>query len=283
MRAAAHRQAFLLIDYSSARLYGVASAPAVARQQRYRQCARLLSSITTPAAASFQSQPDGSFPARNTSFEQQAAAAGYLRSTLAAQQQQQQQTSIPQPPAAYSSQSQNFDSELLWAGYSDLSEQLRKLHARQEAMQQHVEELKAKLREKQQQQQQPSAWQAASFLLFFLGFINFAAMLANFQLGMFLPWVAVKPAGGVLAKQLISTMLPLTNTVVSGWGRCRQACTCTCAEACWGHQTGHAVLSFGWLQQRAMVGAVHLKSLQKSYSKCSGAVHVVHQHCMLAS
>jgi hypothetical protein len=173
-----------------------------------------------PAAAAFQPQPDGSFPARNTSFEQQAAAVGYLRSTLAAQQQQQQlqqqqqqQASIAQPP--HPSQSQNFDSELLWAGYSDISEQLRKLHAKQEAMQQHVEELKAKLR----QQQQPPAWQAATFLLFFLGFINFVAMLASFQLGMFLPWVAVKPSGGLLAKQMISTVLPLTNTVVSGCGK----------------------------------------------------------------
>jgi hypothetical protein len=174
------------------------------------------------AAAAFQPQPDGSFPARNTSFEQQAAAAGYLRSTLAAQQQQQQQASIAQSP--HPSQLQNFDSELLWAGYSDISEQLRKLHARQEAMQQHVEELKAKLR----QQQQPPDWQAATFLLFFLGVINFVAMLANFQLGMFLPWVAVKPAGGLLAKQMISTVLPLTNTVVSG---CMETCSVFAAGA----------------------------------------------------
>eukprot|EP00882_Tetradesmus_deserticola_P006027 GHRQ01006345.1.p1 GENE.GHRQ01006345.1~~GHRQ01006345.1.p1 ORF type:complete len:129 (+),score=59.56 GHRQ01006345.1:43-387(+) len=96
-----------------------------------------------------------------------------------------------------------------------MSEQLRKLHARQEAMQQNIEELQLRLRQQQlPQQQQPSAWQAASFLLFFLGFINFVAMLANFQLGMFLPWVAVKPQGGLLAKQMISTVLPLTNTVV---------------------------------------------------------------------
>jgi hypothetical protein len=193
----------------------VFAAPAVAHQQRYRHCPRLQPNLAARGAAGFQPQPDGSFLAKNTTFEQQAAAAGYLRSTLAAQQQQQQHQASIQPAAAYPSQSQSFDSELLWAGYSDLSEQLRKLHARQEAMQQHVEELKAKLHQ-QQQQQQPPAWQAASFLLFFLGFINFAAMLANFQLGMFLPWVAVKPQGSLLAKQLISTVLPMTNTVVSG-------------------------------------------------------------------
>ncbi|KAF6266822.1 hypothetical protein COO60DRAFT_1697273 [Scenedesmus sp. NREL 46B-D3] len=209
-----HRSLLELRIQSSSRPLGLCALPAAARQQRCRHNSRHVPQLV--AAAALQHSPDGSFPARNTSFELQAAATGYLRSALAAQQQQQQQQQqqaiSAQPPAAYPSQPQNFDSELLWAGYSDISEQLRKLHARQEAMQQHVEELKAQLR----QQQHPPAWQAASFLLFFLGFINFVAMLANFQLGMFLPWVAAKPQGGLLVKQLISTVLPLTNTVFSG-------------------------------------------------------------------
>jgi hypothetical protein len=58
--------------------------------------------------------------------------------------------------------------------------------------------------------------QAASFLLFFLGFINFVGLVASFNLGMFMPWgvVAAKSNTTLMAKQLLGVVLPLTNTLV---------------------------------------------------------------------
>lgn len=104
---------------------------------------------------------------------------------------------------------------------SALEEQLAKAHKRHEALATQLESVQAKLHavQSQQQQQQPfaaSAWQAASFLLFFLCFINCWGWIANMQMGWTLPWVAVaKPAAGQLfLRQLLGVAVPLTNTVV---------------------------------------------------------------------
>eukprot|EP00775_Hariotina_reticulata_P010266 gene10266-10425_t len=89
------------------------------------------------------------------------------------------------------------------------------MHGEHEKILVKIEKLQAKI---EQLQQQPpiSAWQAASFLLFFLGFINFVGPLASFNLGMFMPWgvVATKSNTALMAKQLLGVAVPLTNTSV---------------------------------------------------------------------
>lgn len=92
---------------------------------------------------------------------------------------------------------------------------MQKHHKRHEALVVQIEELQAKLHAVQQQATQPvSAWQAASFLLFFLCFINFWGMIANFQVWG-LPWAAAKTSATSLwLKQLLSFVVPMTNTVV---------------------------------------------------------------------
>lgn len=98
---------------------------------------------------------------------------------------------------------------------SALEEQVEKHHRRHEALAAQLHELHAKLQAVQQQHQQPAnTWQAASFLLFFLLFVNFWALIANFQMGWGLPWMAAKPAGGLWFKQLLSYAVPFTNTAV---------------------------------------------------------------------
>lgn len=98
---------------------------------------------------------------------------------------------------------------------SALEELVQKHHKRHEALVVQIEELQAKLHAVQQQATQPvSAWQAASFLLFFLCFINFWGMIANFQVWG-LPWAAAKTSATSLwLKQLLSFVVPMTNTVV---------------------------------------------------------------------
>jgi hypothetical protein len=64
-----------------------------------------------------------------------------------------------------------------------------------------------------------SAWQAASFLLVFLGFINFVSLLVNWHVGLVLPfWAGGAKAAGVgtalWMKQALGVMLPVTNTLV---------------------------------------------------------------------
>eukprot|EP00879_Flechtneria_rotunda_P003092 GHRR01003313.1.p1 GENE.GHRR01003313.1~~GHRR01003313.1.p1 ORF type:complete len:201 (+),score=50.50 GHRR01003313.1:113-715(+) len=120
---------------------------------------------------------------------------------------------ITPQPAPQSGNNQQ-ESEFLWAGYSDLQEQLCRVKKQQEAMQVHIEQLQAKL---QLVQQQPAAtaWQAASYLLFFLCFINFAGFVATFNVGMFMPWaVAKSSASSLWFKGLLGIALPMTNTVV---------------------------------------------------------------------
>lgn len=98
---------------------------------------------------------------------------------------------------------------------SALEEQVEKHHRRHEALSAQLQELHAKLSTLQQQQHQPATtWQAASFLLFFLLFINFWGMVANFQTGWCWPWMAAKPAGSLWLKQLLGWAVPFTNTLV---------------------------------------------------------------------
>lgn len=61
----------------------------------------------------------------------------------------------------------------------------------------------------------PSAWQAATFLLVFLGFINFVGLLVNWHAAFVLPWMAPKAtASSLVMKQMLSVALPITNTAV---------------------------------------------------------------------
>jgi len=97
---------------------------------------------------------------------------------------------------------------------SALEEQLQKHHRRHEALVAQIQQLQVKL-QVVQQQPSASAWQAASFLLFFLFFINFVGLLANLQMGWVLPWTAAKASASSLwLKQLLTVALPFTNTVV---------------------------------------------------------------------
>lgn len=100
----------------------------------------------------------------------------------------------PSQPAPAAPLAGSEENEFLWAGYSDLSEQLRKAHTHNQSLQQRVETLAASIQSLQQQlaqqheqqQQRPSVphgpWQAASFLLLFLVVINIAGMIASFHL-----------------------------------------------------------------------------------------------------
>lgn len=112
----------------------------------------------------------------------------------------------PHPPAAAAPLSPQC---------SALEEQVEKHHRRHEALSAQLQELHAKLSTLQQQQHQPATTrQAASFLLFFLLFINFWGMVANFQTGWCWPWMAAKPAGSLWLKQLLGWAVPFTNTLV---------------------------------------------------------------------
>lgn len=98
---------------------------------------------------------------------------------------------------------------------SALEEQLHRHHRRHDALVEQIHDLQAKL---QAVQQQPpvSAWQAASFLLFFLFFINFVGLLSSLQVGFMLPWTAAKAsAGSMWIKGLLSFAVPFTNTLVT--------------------------------------------------------------------
>jgi hypothetical protein len=79
-----------------------------------------------------------------------------------------------------------------------------------------VQELQAKLHAAQQAGPPPSAWQAATFLLMFLGVVNFMGLLVNVHCGWFVPfWAQSKASAGALwLKQLMNVVQPVTNTVV---------------------------------------------------------------------
>jgi hypothetical protein len=99
---------------------------------------------------------------------------------------------------------------------SALEEQVQQHHRRHDALVGQLQELQAKLHAVQQQQP-ASVWSQASFLLFFLFFINFWGMMVSFQtIGWGLPWMAAKaaPVGAVWTKQLLGVAVPLTNTLV---------------------------------------------------------------------
>lgn len=103
---------------------------------------------------------------------------------------------------------------------SALEEQLQNHKRRHEALVKQIEELQAKLHAGQQQSP-ASAWQAASFLMFFLVFINFWGLMLNMQWGWGWgwPWMpAAKTAAAGWAtvglKQLLNFVVPLTNTAV---------------------------------------------------------------------
>eukprot|EP00878_Enallax_costatus_P004582 GHUV01004823.1.p1 GENE.GHUV01004823.1~~GHUV01004823.1.p1 ORF type:complete len:219 (+),score=55.27 GHUV01004823.1:171-827(+) len=133
---------------------------------------------------------------------------------MASSPQMPQQQLYPQQMSQQSLLSQT-DTEYLWAGYSDLSEQLRKLHKQYNTVHDRVEELEAKL-QRAQQQPPPNAWQAATFLLFFMAFINFIGMITTFNPWMFLPWMAKTPAvqSTMWLKQTLGVVVPITNTAV---------------------------------------------------------------------
>jgi hypothetical protein len=99
---------------------------------------------------------------------------------------------------------------------SALEDQVQQHHRRHDALVGQLQELQAKLHAVQQQQP-ASVWSQASFLLFFLFFINFWGMMVSFQtVGWGLPWMAAKaaPVGALWTKQLLSVAVPLTNTLV---------------------------------------------------------------------
>lgn len=104
---------------------------------------------------------------------------------------------------------------MLHAGYSDLGEQLRKLHKQYSTVHDRVEQLETKLQQAQQQPP-PNAWQAATFLLFFMVFINFIGMITTFNPYVFLPWMAKSPAvqSTLWLKQTLGVVVPITNTAV---------------------------------------------------------------------
>lgn len=107
------------------------------------------------------------------------------------------------------------EQDILWAGYSDLSDQLRHLHQHHQSVTNRLRELETRLKDLQQQPT-PAAWQAATFLLFFMAFINFIGLLTTFNPWIFLPWMSKTPAmqGTLYVKQVLGVVLPLTNTLV---------------------------------------------------------------------
>jgi hypothetical protein len=104
---------------------------------------------------------------------------------------------------------------------SALQEQLQKHQRRHEALVRQIEELQAKLHSAQQQSP-ASAWQAASFLMFFLVFINVWGLMLNMQWGWGWGWPWMPAAKTVAAtswaslglKQLLNFVVPLTNIAV---------------------------------------------------------------------
>ena len=126
----------------------------------------------------------------------------------AASQQQQQQQSVTKAE----------ESEYLWAGYSDLSEQLERAHAHNRALRARVEALSEAVARLGAQHEAhaaalarspraaaAAAWHAASFLLLFLAVINIAGALVSLHLAAtslsapWLGWFGLKPAAAALA------------------------------------------------------------------------------------
>lgn len=109
------------------------------------------------------------------------------------------------------------DSELLWAGYSDLSEQLKQAKRSHEALQQKLHDVTVKLQSSQQRPPVP-AWQAASFLLFFWCFINVVGWMLNFQVALptagFWAKAPPPPQSSLWLKELVNMVRPFTNTAV---------------------------------------------------------------------
>jgi hypothetical protein len=109
--------------------------------------------------------------------------------------------------------SRSEDTELLWAGYSDLSEQLQRLQRRHDSLEEEAARLQRQLAASAAASPL-GAWQAASSLALFVLCVNVAGLLAHVHAGFFLPpWVA-KPAYAVAVKSVLALALPLTNTTV---------------------------------------------------------------------
>lgn len=112
--------------------------------------------------------------------------------------------------------------DLLWAGYSDLTEQLRKARSHSAQVSEELERLQKDMAHMRQQQAASHpllgthhAWQAASLLLLCVGIINFASFVVSLQAASVFPFWAVKPAPiTLLMKQALEWAVPFTNAAV---------------------------------------------------------------------
>jgi hypothetical protein len=120
-------------------------------------------------------------------------------------------------------QTKQQELDLLWAGYSDLTEQLRKARSHSARVSEELERLQQDMARLRQQQQETHpllgahrAWQAASLLLLCVGIINFSSFVVSLQAASAWPfWWAVKPAPiTLLMKQALEWAVPFTNASV---------------------------------------------------------------------
>lgn len=167
--------------------------------------------------------------------------AHYSASSAITAHQQQQQSAAPLPRIPPVSSVE--ESEFLWAGYTDLAEQLHHTRAHNHSLQMEVESLTTTVRRLQDHHEQAAAaaahqarhpfaaaagatggaWQAASFLLLFLVVINIAGAIASFHLAAasftWFGWGGVKAqaAGSFFTRPMlgaITAAVPLANSAV---------------------------------------------------------------------
>lgn len=112
------------------------------------------------------------------------------------------------------------DADLLWAGYSDVTQRLEKLTEAQAQLQSGMAQVQQRLRGLESRPvyviDGQAPLKATGFLLFFLSVVNFVGLLARFQMGMFLPalWWGKNNAMLVAARQSLDVCIPLCNTAV---------------------------------------------------------------------
>lgn len=107
------------------------------------------------------------------------------------------------------------ESDILWAGYSDLTDHLTRVEQRNEKLARKVDELTASLKMVEQQQNQMGAnLPAASFLLVFMMFINTVGLIARFNVNAFVPAVARDTFLHQFFKNCVPVLVPICNTAV---------------------------------------------------------------------
>ncbi|GBF94022.1 hypothetical protein Rsub_07290 [Raphidocelis subcapitata] len=147
------------------------------------------------------------------------------------------QSPLASAPGALPLVSRAEEADFLWAGYSDLSEQLRATRAHNSALQQEVEALAGAVRRLKGDLDDAAAaaaarargpfaaaagaWQAASFLLLFLVVINIAGAIASFHLAAasftWFGWGVKQQAAGFFARPFltfITSVVPWANSAV---------------------------------------------------------------------